>query len=83
MRMRESVIVIASETANELTKEVGGYEHVTVLRSIKVVDDDLVQSLQQLPRGSVDGDCILHIHFSMMKKQDPLHCLVMSFSFVP
>ncbi|XP_031113355.1 ATP-dependent DNA helicase 2 subunit KU80 [Ipomoea triloba] len=45
-----------TETANELTKEVGGYEHVTVLRSIKVVDDDLVQAVEQIPRGSVDGD---------------------------
>ncbi|XP_019189359.1 PREDICTED: ATP-dependent DNA helicase 2 subunit KU80 [Ipomoea nil] len=45
-----------TETANELTEELGGYEHVTVLRSIKVVDDDLLQALEQLPRGSVDGD---------------------------
>ncbi|CAH9096865.1 unnamed protein product, partial [Cuscuta europaea] len=45
-----------TETANELTKEVGGYEHVTVLRSIKVVDDDLVGAVEHLPRGSFRGD---------------------------
>lgn len=47
-----------SDTNNELTKEVGGYEHVVVLRHIKVVDGDLVEALQQLPRGTVAGDCI-------------------------
>lgn len=44
------------ETNNDLTNEVGGYEHVTVLRDIKVVDGDLIEALQQLPRGTVDGD---------------------------
>lgn len=39
--------------------EVGGYEHVVVLRNIKVVDGDTVESLQKLPRGTVSGDCIL------------------------
>ena len=47
-----------SDTNNELTKEVGGYEHVVVLRHIKVVDGDVVEALQQLPRGTVAGDCI-------------------------
>lgn len=47
------------DTKNVLTEEVGGYEHVTVLRNIKVVDEDLVDALQNLPRGSVPGDCIL------------------------
>lgn len=47
-----------SETKNDLTVEVGGYENVTVLRDIKVVDGDLVEALQNLPRGSVHGDCI-------------------------
>jgi hypothetical protein len=46
------------ETDNELTKEVGGYEHVVVLRNIKVVDGDLVDAFQELPRGNFDGDCI-------------------------
>ncbi|VFQ91280.1 unnamed protein product [Cuscuta campestris] len=45
-----------AETTNDLTKEVGGYEHVTVLRGIKVVDDDLVGALEHLPRGSCNGD---------------------------
>lgn len=47
-----------SDTKNDLTMEVGGYENVTVLRNIKVVDGDLVDVLQQLPRGSVRGDFI-------------------------
>lgn len=48
-----------SGTKNELTEEVGGYQHVVVLRDTKVVDGDLVEALQQLPRGTRDGDCIL------------------------
>ncbi|KAI4356806.1 hypothetical protein L6164_000794 [Bauhinia variegata] len=44
------------ETDNELTKEVGGYQHVMVLKNIKVVDGDIVDALQQLPRGTTDGD---------------------------
>ncbi|XP_027107832.1 ATP-dependent DNA helicase 2 subunit KU80 isoform X2 [Coffea arabica] len=51
------VVLFGTEaTENELTKEVGGYEHITVLRHIKVVDGDLLQALQNLPRESVDGD---------------------------
>ncbi|ESR58492.1 hypothetical protein CICLE_v10019016mg [Citrus x clementina] len=44
------------ETENELTKEVGGYEHVKVLQDIKVVDGHLVQSLKHLPQGTCAGD---------------------------
>lgn len=44
------------ETKNELTKEVGGYEHVMVLQDIKVVDGHLVQSLKHLPQGTCAGD---------------------------
>lgn len=54
----EYVVVGISDTKNDLTMEVGGYENVTVLRNLKVVDGDLVDVLQQLPRGSVHGDCI-------------------------
>lgn len=50
------VLFGTADTKNELTEEVGGYEHVTVLRNIKVVDEDLVDALQNLPRGSVSGD---------------------------
>ncbi|KAL6007972.1 ATP-dependent DNA helicase II subunit 2 [Asimina triloba] len=46
------------KTDNDLTKEVGGYEHVAVLQQIKVVDSDTVDALQKLPRGSACGDCI-------------------------
>ncbi|KAL9396797.1 hypothetical protein Peur_011050 [Populus x canadensis] len=44
------------ETDNVLTKEVGGYEHVVVLRDIEVVNGDLVDAFQELPRGTFDGD---------------------------
>lgn len=57
------VLLKSSETDNELTKEVGGYEHVVVLQKIKVVDGDLVETLQQLPRGTVAGDCIHEFFF--------------------
>ncbi|PNY13475.1 ATP-dependent DNA helicase 2 subunit ku80-like protein [Trifolium pratense] len=47
-----------SDTDNELTTEVGGYQHVVVMKNSKVVDGDIVEALQQLPRGTSDGDCI-------------------------
>ncbi|XP_057980916.1 ATP-dependent DNA helicase 2 subunit KU80 isoform X2 [Malania oleifera] len=50
------VLFGTEETNNDLTREVGGYEHVAVLRNIKVVDGDLVEALQRLPRGTVAGD---------------------------
>ncbi|XP_031483771.1 ATP-dependent DNA helicase 2 subunit KU80 [Nymphaea colorata] len=51
------VIVFGTEdTCNELEKEVGGYEHVVVLKTIKVVDDDALEVLQKLPRGATSGD---------------------------
>ncbi|XP_075074046.1 ATP-dependent DNA helicase 2 subunit KU80-like [Nicotiana tabacum] len=50
------VLFGTADTKNELTEEVGGYEHVTVLRNIKVVDEDLVDALQNLPRGNIPGD---------------------------
>lgn len=53
------VLFDLSDTENDLTMEVGGYEHVLVLQNIKVVDGHLVETLQQLPRGTHAGDCIL------------------------
>ncbi|KAK7390110.1 hypothetical protein VNO78_25409 [Psophocarpus tetragonolobus] len=50
------VLFGTEDTNNELTKEVGGYQHVVVLRNSKVVDGDIVETLQQLPRGTTDGD---------------------------
>ncbi|MFS7888968.1 putative DNA helicase [Helianthus anomalus] len=50
------VVFGTKDTKNDLTAEVGGYEHVTVLQPIKVVDGDLVDVVQQLPRGTVPGD---------------------------
>jgi ATP-dependent DNA helicase 2 subunit 2 len=52
------VLFGTEETKNELTEEVGGYEHVVVLQQMKVVDGDLVEILQQLPQGTVSGDFI-------------------------
>ncbi|KAK9273866.1 hypothetical protein L1049_018678 [Liquidambar formosana] len=52
------VLFGTEDTNNELTEEVGGYEHVSVLQRMKVVDGDLLEVLQQLPRGTVAGDFI-------------------------
>ena len=53
-----SLCIVISETKNDLTVEVGGYENIVVLRNIKVVDGDLVDALESLPQGTVPGDCI-------------------------
>ncbi|CAJ1949838.1 unnamed protein product [Sphenostylis stenocarpa] len=50
------VLFGTEDTDNELTTEVGGYQHVVVLKNTKVVDGDIVEALQQLPRGTTDGD---------------------------
>ncbi|XP_022974163.1 ATP-dependent DNA helicase 2 subunit KU80 [Cucurbita maxima] len=50
------VLFGTKETKNELTEEVGGYQHVVVLQNMKVVDGDLVDVLKRLPRGTVSGD---------------------------
>ncbi|MBA0831655.1 hypothetical protein Goarm_016106 [Gossypium armourianum] len=50
------VVFGTEESKNDLTTEVGGYQNITVLQDIKVVDGDLVDTLQKLPRGRVDGD---------------------------
>ncbi|KAK6162483.1 hypothetical protein DH2020_002324 [Rehmannia glutinosa] len=63
-----------ADTKNDLTVEVGGYENVKVLRDIKVVDGNLVEALQQLPRGSVHGDFLDAIVVGMdmvIKKYGP------------
>ncbi|XP_016184209.1 ATP-dependent DNA helicase 2 subunit KU80 [Arachis ipaensis] len=50
------VLFGTEDTDNELTEEVGGYQHVVVLKNIKVVEGDIVEALQQLPRGATHGD---------------------------
>ncbi|XP_008438156.2 ATP-dependent DNA helicase 2 subunit KU80 [Cucumis melo] len=50
------VLFGTEDTKNELTEEVGGYQHVVVLQNMKVVDGDLVDVLKQIPRGTVSGD---------------------------
>ena len=60
--MLSEMLLKISDTNNELTKEVGGYEHVVVLRHIKVVDGDIIEALQHLPQGTVAGDCIHYCH---------------------
>ena len=59
LKVYEMLSLIYSETCNELAKEIGGYKHVTVAHDIKVVDEGTLQALQNLPAGSVPGDCIL------------------------
>ncbi|KAL5712525.1 ATP-dependent DNA helicase II subunit 2 [Ranunculus cassubicifolius] len=50
------VLFGTEDTNNELTNEIGGYEHIVVLRNFKVVDGDVIEALQTLPRGTVCGD---------------------------
>ncbi|GMN54487.1 hypothetical protein TIFTF001_023604 [Ficus carica] len=50
------VLFGTQDTKNELTNEVGGYEHVVVLRNLGVVDADILETLQPLPRGTCSGD---------------------------
>ncbi|KAJ4757639.1 ATP-dependent DNA helicase 2 subunit KU80 [Rhynchospora pubera] len=50
------VLFGTDETENELAIEVGGYEHVSVLRNIKVVDGDAAEIVQNLRRGTFHGD---------------------------
>ncbi|KAE9460044.1 hypothetical protein C3L33_08077, partial [Rhododendron williamsianum] len=59
--LKHPLLLKISDTNNELTTEVGGYEHVSVLQQIRVVDKDIVEALQQVPRGTVSGDCIQYI----------------------
>ncbi|KAL9859347.1 putative DNA helicase [Arabidopsis thaliana] len=50
------VVFGTEETGNELAREIGGYENVTVLRNIRVVDELAAEHVKQLPRGTVAGD---------------------------
>ncbi|XP_068650378.1 ATP-dependent DNA helicase 2 subunit KU80 isoform X2 [Aristolochia californica] len=52
------VLFGTEETDNELTAEVGGYEHVMVFWHVKVVDSDLFRALHKLPRGNTVGDFV-------------------------
>lgn len=68
------VLFGAEGTENELEKEVGGYEHVVVIRNIKVVDGDAVEALKNLPRGTFYGDFLDAIVVGMdmlIKKYGP------------
>ncbi|TYH99829.1 hypothetical protein ES332_A11G092700v1 [Gossypium tomentosum] len=70
------VVFGTEESNNDLTTEVGGYQNITVLQDIKVVDGDLVDTLQKLPRGTVDGDFLDAIVVGMdmlIKKYKDLH----------
>ncbi|KAL8142208.1 hypothetical protein V2J09_015240 [Rumex salicifolius] len=46
------VLFGTKDTDNDLTKELGGYEHVVVLQRIKVIDEMLIEVVQQLSRGT-------------------------------
>ncbi|KFK36112.1 hypothetical protein AALP_AA4G079700 [Arabis alpina] len=51
------IVVFGTQgTQNELATEIGGYEHVTVLRNIRAVDEAVVEYVKWLPRGTVAGD---------------------------
>ncbi|XP_021280153.1 ATP-dependent DNA helicase 2 subunit KU80 [Herrania umbratica] len=70
------VVFGTEETNNDLTKEVGGYDNIVVLEDIKVVDGDLIDTLQKLPRGTVDGDFLDAIVVGMdmlIKKYKDIH----------
>eukprot|EP00250_Pteridium_aquilinum_P033977 c6789_g1_i1 orf=114-2246(+) len=68
------VIFGVSEASNELYEELGGYEHVSVLRHIQVIDDDILKILEDLPEGSELGDYLDGIVVGMdmlIKKAGP------------
>ncbi|TYG44369.1 hypothetical protein ES288_D11G092700v1 [Gossypium darwinii] len=69
------VVFGTEESKNDLTTEVGGYQNITVLQDIKVVDGDLVDTLQKLPRGRVDVvlDAIVVGMDMLIKKYKDLH----------
>ncbi|KAA3475356.1 ATP-dependent DNA helicase 2 subunit KU80-like [Gossypium australe] len=68
------VVFGTEESNNDLTTEVGGYQNITVLQDIKVVDGDLVDTLQKLPRGTVDVlDAIVVGMDMLIKKYKDLH----------
>ncbi|CAH2035998.1 unnamed protein product [Thlaspi arvense] len=50
------VVFGTEETENELAKDIGGYDNVAVLRTIRVVDEVVVDNVKRLPRGTVAGD---------------------------
>ncbi|KAJ3678288.1 hypothetical protein LUZ60_002091 [Juncus effusus] len=52
------VLFGTDETENDLEKEVGGYDHVSVLRNIKIVDREAVDIVQNLKRGNSPSDFI-------------------------
>ncbi|KAK9758053.1 hypothetical protein RND81_01G203500 [Saponaria officinalis] len=68
------VLFGTADTNNDLTREVGGYENIVVLKDIKVVDGDLVDVVEQLQRGTVPGDFLDAIVVGMdmlIKKYGP------------
>lgn len=68
------VIFGVHEAFNELHEELGGYENVSVLRPIQVVDDDILDTLENLPEGSEPGDYLDAIIVGMdmlIKKAGP------------
>ncbi|RZC73221.1 hypothetical protein C5167_048703 [Papaver somniferum] len=63
------VLFATDDTDNELTTEVGGYEHVVVLRNCKVVDGDIIEALQSLPRGAAPVLDAIVVGMDMMIKK--------------
>ncbi|OMO73292.1 hypothetical protein CCACVL1_17353 [Corchorus capsularis] len=70
------VIFGTQETSNDLKNEMGGYNHITVLQNIKVVDGQIVDIMEALPRGTVNGDFLDAIVVGMdmlIKKYNDLY----------
>lgn len=52
-------IPLATETDNELNKEMEGYHNIVVVEPIAVVSQDLAHRLENIPCGFGSSDCIL------------------------
>lgn len=50
----------ATETDNDLNKELGGYGNIVVAEPIAVISQDLAGHLDNVPRGFGGSDCILY-----------------------
>lgn len=50
---------VATDTDNDLNKELEGYENIVVAEPIAVISQDLANRLDNVPRGYGTSDCIL------------------------
>ncbi|EPS71667.1 hypothetical protein M569_03092, partial [Genlisea aurea] len=61
------VLFGTEDTKNDLALTVGGYQNVMVLQDMNVVDGELVELLQKLPRGTVHGDFVVGLDMLIQK----------------